>query len=163
MAKRDYYRVLGVSDDADPKEIRRAFRRLAKRWHPDRNPDQSEDAAERFRVVVEAWTVLGDPMKRRRYDFETGRQPRPLDQDPARPAEQPTAAQEPAGDPGWSAVGDEIHGETAREPRGRMGTDREAMWGCLLLLVALTSPCWAPVLLGILWHIYDVIARAFNR
>ena len=163
MAKRDYYRVLGVSDDADPKEIRRAFRRLAKRWHPDRNPDQSEEAAERFRVIVEAWTVLGDPMKRRRYDLETGRQPRPLDREPARPAEQPAAAGGPAGDPGSSVVGDEPLGKTAREPRGRMGADREAMWGCLILLVALTSPCWAPIVLRILWHIYEVVARAFNR
>ena len=66
MAKRDYYEVLGVSKTADEKEIKSAFRRLAKQYHPDINKEA--DAADKFKEVQEAYEVLSDPQKRKTYD-----------------------------------------------------------------------------------------------
>jgi molecular chaperone DnaJ len=77
MAKRDYYEVLGVGRDAGEAEIKRAFRQLALRWHPDRNPGDKEAEA-RFKEINEAYEVLRDPQKRAAYDqfghraFEAG-------------------------------------------------------------------------------------------
>lgn len=67
MARRDYYAVLGVRKNASTEEIRKAFRQLALKYHPDRN-QADPDAEARFREVAEAWDVLGDPEKRERYD-----------------------------------------------------------------------------------------------
>ena len=66
MAKKDYYEVLGVSKNADEKEIKSAFRKLAKEYHPDIN--KSPDAPEKFKEVQEAYEVLSDPQKRKTYD-----------------------------------------------------------------------------------------------
>lgn len=66
MAKKDYYEVLGVSKTADDKEIKSAFRRLAKQYHPDLNKDP--DAPEKFKEVQEAYEVLSDENKRKLYD-----------------------------------------------------------------------------------------------
>jgi molecular chaperone DnaJ len=63
----DYYELLGVSRDATQEEIKRAFRRLARKYHPDANPDNPE-AEERFKELNKAYSVLGDPDKRQRYD-----------------------------------------------------------------------------------------------
>ncbi len=68
MGKRDYYEVLGVSRDATKEEIKRAYRRLAKKWHPDMNPDNREEAEEKFKEISEAYAVLSDDEKRRLYD-----------------------------------------------------------------------------------------------
>ncbi len=68
MEKRDYYEVLGVSRDATKEEIKKAYRRLAKKWHPDMNPDNREEAEERFKEISEAYAVLSDDEKRRLYD-----------------------------------------------------------------------------------------------
>ncbi|MBD3186151.1 molecular chaperone DnaJ [Candidatus Bathyarchaeota archaeon] len=65
--KRDYYDVLGISKNASQSEITRAFRRMAKKFHPDMNPDNPQ-AEERFKEVNEAYSVLSDREKRRRYD-----------------------------------------------------------------------------------------------
>src|SRR5438876_348794 len=66
-AAKDYYQVLGVPETATVDEIKKAFRRLAKQYHPDRNPDNAQ-AAERFKEINEAQDVLSDPAKRKRYD-----------------------------------------------------------------------------------------------
>ncbi|MDX1595976.1 MAG: molecular chaperone DnaJ [Nitrosopumilaceae archaeon] len=65
-SKRDYYEVLGVSKDAPQSEIKSQYRKLALKFHPDRN--KSEDAAEHFKEVSEAYAVLSDPKKRQVYD-----------------------------------------------------------------------------------------------
>ncbi len=67
VAQRDYYEVLGVPRNASEQEIKSAYRRLALKHHPDRNPGDAH-AEERFKEAAEAYGVLGDPDKRRRYD-----------------------------------------------------------------------------------------------
>lgn len=67
MEYRDYYSILGVSRDASQKEIKAAYRKLARKYHPDVNKDDNE-AVEKFKRVQEAYEVLSDPKKRERYD-----------------------------------------------------------------------------------------------
>ncbi|MDK2929934.1 MAG: molecular chaperone DnaJ [Bacillota bacterium] len=67
MAKRDYYEVLGVDRNASQDEIKKAFRKLARKYHPDMNKEDPS-AEEKFKEINEAYEVLSDPEKRRRYD-----------------------------------------------------------------------------------------------
>ena len=67
MAKRDYYEVLGVNRDATEEDLKKAYRRLAMKWHPDRNPDNPK-AEEHFKEAKEAYEVLSEPQKRAAYD-----------------------------------------------------------------------------------------------
>jgi len=67
MAKRDYYEVLGISKDASEDEIKKAYRKIAIKYHPDRNPGD-KDAEEKFKEAAEAYDVLHDPQKRQQYD-----------------------------------------------------------------------------------------------
>src|SRR2546421_4288662 len=67
MAKEDYYKTLGVGRDAKPEEIKKAYRRLARKHHPDVNPGD-KSAEERFKLITEAHDVLSDPKKRAVYD-----------------------------------------------------------------------------------------------
>ena len=84
MATRDYYNILGVERSASADEIKRSYRVLARRWHPDRN-QQDPEAETRFKDITEAYRTLSDPEKRARYDrmgplyTEDGRPPRPED------------------------------------------------------------------------------------
>lgn len=63
-----YYEILGVAVDSSADEIRKAYRKLALQWHPDKNPDKQEEAAEMFRQISEAYDVLSNPSKRWHYD-----------------------------------------------------------------------------------------------
>jgi len=69
MAKKDYYEILGVSRDASPEEIKKAYRKLALQYHPDKHPPEKRKwAEEKFKEISEAYEVLMDPEKRRLYD-----------------------------------------------------------------------------------------------
>ena len=67
MAKRDYYEVLGVDKNASEDDIKKAYRKIAIKYHPDRNPG-SKEAEEKFKEAAEAYDVLNDPQKRQQYD-----------------------------------------------------------------------------------------------
>lgn len=72
MATRpDYYKTLGVDKKASPEEVKKAYRKLARRYHPDANPDD-KDAEARFKEISQAYDVLGDPEKRKQYDSGSG-------------------------------------------------------------------------------------------
>ena len=66
--KRDYYEVLGVNKNATDEELKKAFRKLAKQYHPDANPDNREEAEQKFKEVNEAYEILSDKQKRQMYD-----------------------------------------------------------------------------------------------
>ena len=68
MNYKDYYQVLGVAKNASEKDIKSAYRRLARKWHPDANPKDPKAAEEKFKEIAEAYEVLGDPEKRKKYD-----------------------------------------------------------------------------------------------
>src|ERR671928_1775823 len=79
MAQRDPYAVLGVDRKASADEIKKAYRKLARKYHPDRNPEDAS-AEERFKEIQSAYDILGDPDKRKQYDrggifFGTGGRP----------------------------------------------------------------------------------------
>ena len=67
MAK-DYYKVLSLSKDASGEQIKKAYRKLAMQYHPDRNPGKEKWANEKFKEINEAYAVLGDPQKKKQYD-----------------------------------------------------------------------------------------------
>jgi len=66
----DYYQILGISKNASDDEIRKAYRKLAIKWHPDKNPNNQAEATEKFKSIAEAYEVLSDPTKRNEYDHK---------------------------------------------------------------------------------------------
>jgi len=68
MSKRDYYDILGVNKSATPEEIKKSYRRLALKHHPDKNPQNHKEAEEKFKQICEAYEVLSDSQKRQTYD-----------------------------------------------------------------------------------------------
>ena len=66
---KDYYRILGVDENASLDDIKNAFRKLAFKYHPDKNPGNEKQAEEKFKEINEAYSILGDAEKRRQYDF----------------------------------------------------------------------------------------------
>lgn len=69
MKRKDYYQILGVSKKATQEEVKKAYRSLAMKYHPDRNPGKEKEANEKFTEINEAYEVLGDPEKRKQYDM----------------------------------------------------------------------------------------------
>ncbi len=65
---KDYYKTLGVDKGANEDQLKKAYRKMALKWHPDRNQDKKEKAEEMFKEVNEAFEVLSDPKKRQIYD-----------------------------------------------------------------------------------------------
>ena len=68
MVNKDYYSTLGVDKKATQEEIKKAYRKLAMKWHPDRNPDNKEKAEQKFKNINEAYSILSDEEKRKNYD-----------------------------------------------------------------------------------------------
>jgi molecular chaperone DnaJ len=68
---KDYYQILGIDRAAEAAAIKKAYRELAVKWHPDKNPDNTEVAEEKFKEIAEAYAVLSDPQKKQNYD-QTG-------------------------------------------------------------------------------------------
>ena len=68
LCDEDYYKILGVRRDATPKEIKDSYRKLSLKWHPDKNPNNKEEAEKKFMDISKAYEVLSDEDKRRKYD-----------------------------------------------------------------------------------------------
>jgi DnaJ-class molecular chaperone len=69
MNFKDYYTILGVPKNAAQKDVKSAYRKLARKWHPDANPQNTKEAEEKFKEISEAYEVLGDAEKRKKYDL----------------------------------------------------------------------------------------------
>ena len=65
---KDYYKILGIQKSASPDEIKKAYRKLALKWHPDKNPDNQEEAQSKFQEINAAFEILSDPEKKKMYD-----------------------------------------------------------------------------------------------
>jgi molecular chaperone DnaJ len=164
VAARDFYQVLGVPDTASQDDIKKAYRRLAKQYHPDANPNNAQ-AAERFKEVSEAHSVLSDPEKRKQYDqmrrlgaFDGGARRQRAGARPGAGA----AGAGPQGDVGaegfdfgdFGGLGDifsSIFGRGARreEPRGAEAVEAvvevpfrtAALGGKITVTIPVTEPC----------------------
>jgi curved DNA-binding protein len=127
--RRDFYEILGVPRDASKEEIQRAYRKLARQWHPDLN--KSPEATERFKDITEAYDVLSDPDTRRRYDaFGPAFRQVPPDVDAASFARQRVRPQRPFEEEGLGLDLDDLLGGlfgTMRRSGPRQGAHHEAV------------------------------------
>lgn len=121
-AATDFYEVLGVSPDAGPEEIKAAFRRLGKKYHPDANPGFPQAADERFKRVSEAYSVLSDPDRRREYD-----RMRPRPGAPAGPSAGPRTGSAGRGEPFARRTSGGGRGSTRARPRGFASAGRQLL------------------------------------
>ncbi len=123
MNYKDYYAILGVPKNAAEKDIKSAYRKLARKWHPDANPDNAHQAEEKFKDISEAYEVLGDAEKRKKYDVLGSDW-----QSAAREAERQRSYRQAAGDPfggnfgGFSAGGPGGPGAAAARAASRISS-----------------------------------------
>jgi len=75
--RKDYYKILEVEKTANPREIKKSYHRLALLWHPDKNPENEEEANNKFKDIIEAYEVLSDEEKRGKYDRGEDIDPQP--------------------------------------------------------------------------------------
>lgn len=104
MAKRDYYFVLGVSPIAQPEDIKKAYRVLSKKYHPDLNPTMKVSSDEKMKELVEAYNVLSDAEKRKAYDHQPCFQLRRFARSSARKASKEDFSRVPDANKGQSAI-----------------------------------------------------------
>ncbi len=139
---KDYYKILGVEKNAAGKDIKSAYRKLARKWHPDTNPNNQKASEEKFKEISEAYEVLGDAEKRRKYDAlgsdwdntaqQAAAQRRYRSQDSG-PQSDPFAGAQNGGASGFSdffdtffsGVGRRGQGGTGRSPYAERGGDLE--------------------------------------
>lgn len=93
----DHYEILGLSRDATPELIKKSYRKLAIRWHPDKNPENQAEASEKFKLIAEAYEVLSDPSQRRQYDTRDRQPDQFNDYQEGFNSFAPRRAQQPAG------------------------------------------------------------------
>ena len=87
-----YYTILGVSQTSTPEQIKKAYKKLAIQYHPDKNPDGIEEASIKFKAVTEAYEVLGDSLKKLEYDskgYVGRRRPSVTPKEPEKPKPKP--------------------------------------------------------------------------
>jgi len=118
MAEKDYYKVLGVKKDASPDDIKKSFRQLARKFHPDLNKG-SKEAEEKFKEINEAYQVLGDPQKKTQYDQVGHAEFRPGDA----AGYTPPSYEDLFRDFGLGDIFDAFSGTSPRAARQRSGAD----------------------------------------
>jgi DnaJ-class molecular chaperone len=105
---KDYYEVLGVPKNAAAKDIKSVYRKLARKWHPDTNPGNAKEAEEKFKEISEAYEVLGDAEKRKKYDAlgsDWARASQQAEAQRRHRTEQSAAAREPFTNAGYATDG----------------------------------------------------------
>jgi molecular chaperone DnaJ len=157
VASKDFYQILGISEKATADEVKKAYRKLAKQYHPDANPNKPE-AAETFKQISEAHSVLSDPEKRKKYDtmrrlgaFEPGQQRAPRGGGrPGGPPDEDSAVFDFGDMGGLGDIFSSIFGRGAKreEPKGEtvevvleVPFRTAAMGGKIPITLSMNGPC----------------------